>query len=218
MECVTRRRSLCPIRAGRYGMSDEVAIVVLTGPGLATARRIRACLAGARITTAMAPVFRTPTSGSTDTGAELRRLFAAGVDVVGVCAAGILIRTLAPVLAGKHGEPAVNRRGGRRQRGRAPARRPPAAPTRSAAAWATPWASAPRSPPPARIRWQVALDDPPPGWVLANPHHYKRFAARLLAGEPCRLEGKAEWLQRSGLEFQAHAGAGAAGDRCPGSR
>ena len=127
----------------------------------------------------MAPVFRTPTSGFDDTGAELRRLFAAGVDVVGVCAAGILIRTLAPALSDKREEPAVIAvaedgsavvplLGGHRGANALGRRLGDALGVRAAITTA------------GEIRWQVALDDPPPGWVLANPHHYKWFAARLL--------------------------------------
>ena len=184
-------------------MSDAPAIVVLTGRGLATARRIGACLGGARIH-GHAPRVPDADVRFEDTGAELRRLFAAGVDVVGVCAAGILIRTLAPVLSDKHGEPAVVAvaedgsavaplLGGHRG-ANALARRLGDALGVSAAITTA-----------SETRWQVALDDPPPGWVLANPHHCKSFTARLLAGEGCRLEGEAEWLQGSDLEFQTDA-------------
>ena len=41
------------------------------------------------------------------TADHLRALFAAGTPIVGVCAAGILIRTLAPLLNEKYTEPAV---------------------------------------------------------------------------------------------------------------
>ena len=184
-------------------MSDAPAIVVLTGRGLATARRIGACLGGARI---HGHAHRAPDADVRfeDTGAELRRLFAAGVDVVGVCAAGILIRTLAPVLSDKHGEPAVVAVA---EDGSAVApllgghRGANALARRLGDALGVPAAITTAS----ETRWQVALDDPPPGWVLANPHHCKSFTARLLAGEPCRLEGEAEWLQGSDLEFQADA-------------
>ena len=184
-------------------MSDAPAIVVLTGRGLATARRIGACLGGARI---HGHAHRVPDADVRfeDTGAELRRLFAAGVDVVGVCAAGILIRTLAPVLSDKHEEPAVIAvaedgsavvplLGGHRGAN--------ALARRLGDALGVPAAITTAS----ETRWQVALDDPPPGWVLANPHHCKSFTARLLAGEGCRLEGEAEWLQSSGIELQADA-------------
>ena len=184
-------------------MSGAVAIVVLTGRGLATARRIGACLGEARIH-GYAPRVPDADVRFEDAGAELRRLFAAGVDVVGVCAAGILIRTLAPALADKHEEPAVVAvaedgsavvplLGGHRGAN--------ALARRLGDALGVPAAITTAS----ETRWQVALDDPPPGWVLANPHHCKPFTARLLAGEPCRLEGEAEWLQGSGIELQADA-------------
>ena len=184
-------------------MTDTVAIVVLTERGLAVARRLRSCLTGARIhgySTRVADV----DVAFDDVGTELRRLFADGFDIVGVCSAGILIRTLAPALADKRKEPAVvavaedgsavvpllgGHRGandlGRRL---GEALGVPAAITTAG-----------------DIRWQVALDDPPSGWVLANPHHCKSFMARLLAGEPCRLEGEAEWLEQSGIEFRSDA-------------
>ena len=184
-------------------MPDAVAIVALTQQGLATARRVGACLTGARI-----HGYARRVSGADvefeDVGAELRRLFASGADIVGVCAAGILIRTLAPALADKRRESAVVAvaedgsavvplLGGHRG-ANALARRLGAALGVSAAITTA-----------GESRWQVALDDPPPGWVLANPHHGKAFMARLLAGERCRAEGEADWLRRSGIEFRADA-------------
>lgn len=40
----------------------------------------------------------------------------------------------------------------------------------------------------------VALDDPPPGYILANTRDYKDFAVALLAGEQVKIEGSASWL------------------------
>lgn len=184
-------------------MSGAVAIVVLTGRGLATARRIGACLGEARIH-GYAPRVPDADVRFEDAGAELRRLFAEGVDVVGVCAAGILIRTLAPALADKHEEPAVvavAEDGGAVVPLLGGHRGANALARRLGDALGVPAAITTAS----ENRWQVALDDPPPGWVLANPHHCKSFTARLLAGERCRLEGEAEWLQGSGVELQADA-------------
>ena len=185
------------------GMPDTVAIVVLTERGLDVARRIRSCLTGVRIHGYSARVSDADVAFD-DVGAELRRLFADGVDIVGVCAAGILMRTLAPVLAEKRAEPAVvavaedgsavvpllGGHRGANELGR-----------RLGAALGVPAAITTAG----DIRWRVALDDPPPGWELANPHHCKSFMARLLAGEQCRLEGDAEWLERSDIEFRSEA-------------
>ena len=184
-------------------MSDSVAIVVLTERGLVTARRIRACLTGARIHGYSSRVSNADVQFD-EVGTELRRLFAEGVDIVGVCAAGILIRTLAPALADKREEPAVIAvaedgsaivplLGGHRGANEISRRLGDALNASAAITTAS------------EARWQVALDDPPSGWVLANPHRYKSFMARLLAGERCRLEGEAEWLEESGFAFHSDA-------------
>ncbi|MEM7616295.1 MAG: precorrin-3B C(17)-methyltransferase, partial [Pseudomonadota bacterium] len=73
----------------------EPIILTITEGGQPTARTI-ADLLGAEI--------HSPGSGVTD---HIRALFAAGVPLVGVCAAGILIRALGPVLSDKWAEPPV---------------------------------------------------------------------------------------------------------------
>ena len=187
-------------------MPDAVAIVALTQKGLATARRIGAGLTGARVH-GYAPRVSGADVEFDDVGAELRRLFASDADIVGVCAAGILIRTLAPALADKRRESAVVAvaedasavvplLGGHRGAN--------ALARRLGAALGVPAAITTAG----ESRWQVALDDPPPGWVLANPHHCKSFMARLLAGERCRLEGEQSRFTLSGGEAPLPAGEG----------
>ena len=104
----------------------------------------------------------------TDTASHLRALFAAGRPIVGICAAGILIRILAPLLSDKRDEPpvlAVSEDGASivpllgGHRGANDLARALAAALGGHAAITTAGDS----------RFGVALDAPPPGWTLANP-------------------------------------------------
>jgi cobalt-precorrin 5A hydrolase/precorrin-3B C17-methyltransferase len=138
------------------------------------------------------------------TGEHLRELFLAGRPIIGVCAAAVLIRALAPVLDDKHAEPpvvAVAEDGsvvvpllGGHHGAHALARRI-AERLGGVAAITTA----------GDLRFGVALDNPPEGWTLANPDHYKAFAGALLAGASVRLEGEAAWLRDSRLPFAADA-------------
>jgi len=49
------------------------------------------------------------------------------------------------------------------------------------------------------LRFGVALDAPPEGYVLANAGDAKAAMAELLAGADAVLDGEAEWLSQSGL-------------------
>ncbi len=84
----------------------SAAILVLGPSGLATARRVAEALDGAPL-----HGFAGRVDGADvafDSIADhLRALFAADVPIVGVCAAGVLIRALAPVLRDKTAEPPV---------------------------------------------------------------------------------------------------------------
>ncbi len=133
-------------------------------------------------------------------GEHLRRLFAEQRPIVGVCAAGVLIRTLAPLLADKADEPpvlALAEDGGT------------VVPLLGGHRGANNLARkigglldiAPAITTAGDLAFGVALDDPPPGWRLGNPQHYKDFAAALLAGARVRLEGEAPWLAQSSLPW-----------------
>jgi len=171
------------------------AVVALTADGLALARRLARALPAARCH---------GLAGRADeaevvferTGDHLRRLFADGVPIVGVCAAGILIRALAPVLADKRREPpvvavgedgtaAVPLLGG--HHGANALARAIAAETGGTAAVTTA----------GELRLGLSLDAPPPGWRVGNPAMVKPVTAALLAGRPVALRaeaGDAEWL------------------------
>lgn len=156
------------------------AIVVLGPGGLDVAHRIRAALDGAAIHGLARRVEGTDVAFD-ETGAHLRALFAEGTPVVGVCAAAILIRTLAPALSDKREEPPViavaedgsavvpllgGHHGANMLAGRIASVLGTTASVTTAG----------------DVRFGVAFDDPPAGWSLANPGDAKAFGASLLAG------------------------------------
>ncbi|SHL62510.1 cobalt-precorrin 5A hydrolase / precorrin-3B C17-methyltransferase [Roseovarius marisflavi] len=119
-----------------------------------------------------------------------RDLFAAGVPVVGVCASGILIRAVAPMLSDKRVEPpvlsvsddgavVVPLLGGHRGANRLAAEI--AAGLGGVAAVTTA----------GDVAMGVALDAPPSGYRLANPEDAKAAMALMLAGKGLRLTGEA---------------------------
>ncbi len=133
-----------------------------------------------------------------DALAHVRDLFAAGVPVVGVCAAGILIRAVAPLLSDKRAEPPVvavaedgsvvipllgGHRGANRLAGRI------AGLTGGVAAVTTA----------GDVALGVALDEPPPGWRLGTPDLAKDAMAAILSGAGVRVTGEeaacAGWLE-----------------------
>ncbi len=125
--------------------------------------------------------------------AHLGTLFLAGHPIVGLCAAGILIRALAPHLTDKWAEPpviAVAEDGA--------VVVPLLGGHRGANALAQPLAAALETPAAITtagdVRLGVALDAPPAGWRLDNPGDAKAAMAALLAGAPATLTGEAPWL------------------------
>ena len=80
------------------------AVICLAASGLPTARRIAGSLPGARVH-GLAHRVGAADVAFTATVDHVAGLFAAGVPVIGVCATGILIRAVAPLLADKTNEP-----------------------------------------------------------------------------------------------------------------
>ena len=178
-------------------LSARAAVIALTASGGGLARRIAAALGDAEVHGLRgriddADIFFTATPS------HLRALFEARRPIVGVCAAGILVRALAPALDDKHAEPpvvAVSDDGafvvpllGGHRGGVELARRIGAAIDAPAAITTA-----------GDRRFRVALDQPPRGWALANPEHYKPFVAALLQGARVRVPADIEWLAESAL-------------------
>ncbi len=163
------------------------ALVCLTADGATLARRIPGELHGlaGRVSGADIPF--------DDASAHIASLFTAGRPIVGFCAAGILIRAIAPLLADKTREPPVIAVSGDGtqivpllggHRGANALAREIAAILGTNAAITTAGDS----------RLGVSLDEPPAGWRIANPDAIKPFAAGLIAGGAVRIDGDAPWL------------------------
>jgi cobalt-precorrin 5A hydrolase/precorrin-3B C17-methyltransferase len=139
-----------------------------------------------------------PLGKATDT---IARLFAAGRPVIGICAAGILIRAVAaqmndkrseppliavaadgssvvPLLGGHHGANLLSRR--------------IASVLQGIAAITTA----------GDLAFGMGLDEPPDGYTLANPDDAKGLMANLLRGNGVRIEGEAPWLRESNLPIR----------------
>ncbi len=140
----------------------------------------------------------------TNFGETLRELFATETPIIAICAAGILIRTLAPLLSDKRAEPpvlAVAEDGSAvvpllgglhgvndlaREIAKALGVQPAITTTGD-------------------IRFRTALLSPPQGYYLANPDDAKTFISNLLAGAKVRIEGSANWLSESNLPIDPDA-------------
>ena len=168
------------------------AIVILGNGSLATARRIQQLYPQALIY-GLAGRVEAPDRTYSDFGATLRQLYQHDTPIIALCAAGIVIRTLAPLLLEKGAEPPVlavaedasavvpllGGLGGVNDMARAIA-----ASLQVAAAITTS----------GELRFGTCLLNPPSGYALGDLETGKRFVSDLLAGESVRIEGDAPWL------------------------
>ena len=173
------------------------AIVILGNGSLATARRIQQ-----RYPDALIHGLAERVDGADRTyhefGATLREFYQQDTPIIALCAAGIVIRTLAPLLLEKGAEPPVlavaedgsavvpllGGLGGVNVLAReiAAALDVPAAITTSG-----------------ELRFGTCLLNPPSGYALGDLELGKRFVSDLLAGESVRIEGPAPWLAEAQL-------------------
>jgi len=175
------------------------AFIVLTPGGAALAARLKDKLPGALVFAKRGRVEAADVFFD-DFTAQVQAAFLDGRPLIGVCAAGTLIRALAPVVADKRSEPpvvalaedggaAVPLLGGHRGANDLAETIATALGIEAAVTTA------------GDRRFGVALDAPPQGWRLGNAEHYKSFTAALLGGKSLRLDGAAPWLSESGLPF-----------------
>ncbi|WP_171843586.1 precorrin-3B C(17)-methyltransferase [Nostoc sp. NIES-3756] len=182
-------------------MKVAPAVVVLGQNSVALARKIITVLPGAKLYGLAGRTSKVDVS-FTNFGDTLRELFTGGTPIIGICAAGILIRTLAPLISDKRQEPpvlAVAEDGsvvvpllGGLNGVNDLARRIAEVLEVKPAITTT-----------GDIRFRTALLSPPPGYYLANPDDAKKFISDLLAGARVKLLGTAPWLSDSQLPIDS---------------
>ncbi|WGK91187.1 precorrin-3B C(17)-methyltransferase [Pseudomonas migulae] len=173
------------------------AIVILGNGSLATAHKIQQVYPGALIH-GLAERVEGADRIYHEFGATLRELYQQDTPIIALCAAGIVIRTLAPLLLEKGAEPpvlavaedgsaVVPLLGG--LGGVNVLAREIAAALDVAAAITTS----------GELRFGTCLLNPPSGYALGDLELGKRFVSDLLAGETVRIEGAAPWLAQAQL-------------------
>ncbi|GFM78697.1 precorrin-3B C(17)-methyltransferase [Pseudomonas cichorii] len=179
------------------------AIVILGNGSLATARRIQQLYPDALIH-GLAERVQGADSTYTEFGATLRQLYQQNTPIIALCAAGIVIRTLAPLLLEKGAEPAVlavaedgsavvpllGGLGGVNVMAREIAAGLGVAPAITTSG---------------ELRFGTCLLNPPSGYALGDLELGKRFVSDLLSGERVRIEGAAPWLVQAQLPEDPHA-------------
>lgn len=177
-------------------MGARPAIVCLTGSGVELAARIALAIGGE--VHGKAGRAHGADVLFDDAMAHMADLFLAGRPLIGLCAAGILIRAVSPFLADKTGEPpviaisetglhVVPLLGGHHGANRL-------AEAISAAIGGSAIVSTAGD-----AAFGIALDEPGPGWVLQNPQDAKPVMATLLAGGGAKVEGQLPFSDLSSL-------------------
>ncbi|CAR52022.1 precorrin-3b C17-methyltransferase [Burkholderia cenocepacia J2315] len=178
------------------------AIVILGAGALDTARRIQARYPGARVHGLASRVDADVPFD--ELGAHLRELYARGLPIVALCAAGIVIRCLAPALADKGVEPPVLAVA---EDGSAvvPLLGGLTGVNVIAREIAECVGVAPAITTSGELRFGACVLNPPEGYALADLAQGKRFVSDLLAGASTRIDGAAPWLDDVALPRDAAA-------------
>ena len=179
------------------------AILILGETSITVARQVQMALPEAII---YGLIDRTHSADFTYTnfGETVREFFQTGTPIIGICAAGILIRTLAPLLTNKWQEPPVLAIA---EDGSAvvPLLGGLQGVNDLARQIASVWQISPAITTTGDIRFKTTLLSPPLGYQLVNPDDAKKFLADLLAGEKVKLIGEADWLKNSNLPISSAA-------------
>ncbi len=186
-------------------MAATTIIVALTEEGAKLARRLSGLFEEVEVHGLEARV-GDKDQGFDAVGPHLRSLYALGHPLVVIAAAGIVVRSLAPLIADKRQEPpvlslaedgscVVPLLGGHRGANQLARRLARALGVEAAITTA------------GDNRFGLALDEPPAGWGISNRAQAKSVMAALLAGDPVALESDLgesidiTWLNADGASF-----------------
>jgi len=177
----------------------KAAILVLGEAAIATARHVQSALGNAEILGLESRV-RSADKSFAQFGDTIRTLYEEGRPIIALCASGIIIRALAPLLQNKRIEPAVLAIA---EDGSAvvPLLGGLSGVNDLARTIAQALAVAPAITTTGELRFGINLLHPPAELKLANPDAAKTFMSDLLAGETLRLNGNSRWLSSSKLPF-----------------
>ncbi|MGL1920986.1 MAG: precorrin-3B C(17)-methyltransferase [Hyphomicrobiales bacterium] len=178
---------------------SKIAFIALTSNGRAIAQKLQAHFGGEIYTKSDAKI--------TD---KIASLFAQKYVIIGICSAAILIRAVAPKLQNKHDEPPVIAIddlgqniipliGGHSQAsqlGSAVNIAEQCAKLLKAKAIITTAGDK---------NFNIALDNPPQGFLLANKNNYKNFMAQLLDQQEVNFPKTNQWLANSQLPHSINA-------------
>ncbi len=184
-------------------MINEIVIVALTNKGSELAAQLQQEFPGCQVHGKQDRVSNADVFFS-DTRSHLQALFQANKSIIGICASGILVRLIAPVIGDKHQDPpliAVSEDGqhvvpllgghhGANELSQQIADR-----LQTQASITTTSDS----------RFCVTLDNPPAGWSLDNPEDFKTFIANALAGESLKIDSEINWLKQNKFKQQDNA-------------
>ncbi len=181
-------------------MNNEIVIVAITSKGGELAARLQPKLAGSQIHGKQGRVTKADIF-FTDARSHIQALFNANKGIIGICASGILVRLIAPVIGDKHQDPpliaisedgqhVVPLLGGHHGANELSQQIAEHLQTQAAITTAS------------DNRFCATLDNPPYGWTLDNPADYKTFVANALAGEPVKIDCEITWLNQN--KFKQH--------------
>lgn len=181
-------------------MTDKtIAIVILSASAMDVARKAKNALIASGYRVALhGRGIDGVDSQFDETISELQSLFRAGRPIVALCASGIVIRALAPLLDDKFGEPpvltlardgssVVPLLGGHHGANELASLLAVSLDAHAAVTTA------------GECRFRLALDNPPEGWSLQHPRMAKSIMARLLDDALVEIDPALDWLVRSEL-------------------